>query len=58
MSKEILIQKLKDVQTWYSNALADHATVNEPTAFQQSIQDRLFAGFDRVTAQLDMLLKV
>ncbi|MBU9861767.1 hypothetical protein [Rahnella aceris] len=56
MSKEKRIEILKATQAFYSNALAAHATLRRPTSFQQFLQDRLFAGFDRVTAELATLL--
>ncbi|SPZ59334.1 Uncharacterised protein [Serratia quinivorans] len=57
MSKQKIIAAFLAVQAFYSNALAAHATVREPTDFQQFLQDRLFAGYNRVTAWLDVLLK-
>ncbi|MEA9392167.1 hypothetical protein SJI19_16710 [Acerihabitans sp. TG2] len=57
MSNDKLIAALKAAQAFYSNALAAHATVGEPTPFQQSNQDRLFAGYDRVTAWLEALFR-
>lgn len=51
-----LIAALKAAQSFYSNELAKHATLRHPTAFQQALQDRLFAGYERVTAWLDALL--
>ncbi|WP_195892962.1 MULTISPECIES: hypothetical protein [Serratia] len=57
MSKQKKIAALFAAQALYSNALAAHATVREPTDFQQSLQDRLFAGYNRVTAWIDALLK-
>ncbi len=56
MSKDQKIAVLKTAQLYYANKLAAHATVHTPTAFQQSLQDRLFVCYDRVTAQLAALL--
>lgn len=56
MSKVERIKILKEIQSLYSKALAEHATLREPTIFQQFLQDRLFAGFGRVTAELAALL--
>ena len=50
------IKILKEIQSLYSKALAEHATLRKPTILQQSLQDRLFAGFNRVTAELAALL--
>jgi len=56
MPKEKEIQRLKAEQEFYSNALAAHATSRQPTAYQQALQDGLFASYERVTASLDTLL--
>lgn len=57
MSNNKLIAALKGAQAFYSNELAKHATSHKPTAFQQKLQDRLFAGYERVTKWLEALLK-
>lgn len=56
MSNEKTIAALFAVQTLYSNALAAIATTHEPTKHQQSLQDHLFKGYNRVTAWLDAIL--
>jgi len=56
MPKEKEIQRLKAEQEFYSNALAAHATSRQPPAYQQALQDGLFASYERVTASLDTLL--
>lgn len=56
MSQEKIIAALKTAQSSYSDELAKHATLRQPTAFQQALQDRLFAGYERVTAWLETLL--
>ncbi|EPV8581027.1 hypothetical protein ACWATV_001675 [Morganella morganii] len=44
------------MQKSLSEKLAAHATRNKPTEFQQSLQDKLFAQFDRVTARISAYL--
>ncbi|MDI6539253.1 hypothetical protein QMA77_20220 [Pantoea ananatis] len=56
MSKNELIAVLKTAQEFYSKALAANATSREPTPSQQDLQDRLFAGYGRVTKWLETLL--
>lgn len=56
MSKQKTIAALFAAQTLYSNALAAIATTREPTEHQQSLQDHLFEGYNRVTAWLDAIL--
>lgn len=56
MRKQLVIEVLKSVQALYSEAIASHATFRNPTFQQQLLLDRLFAGYERVTAHLDALL--
>lgn len=56
MRKQLVIEVLKSVQALYSEAIASHATFHNPTFQQQLLLDRLFAGYERVTSQLDALL--
>lgn len=56
MDKAILIDRLKEDQRWCGEALRKLATISEPSAHCQHLQDILFARFDRVTIRLSQLL--
>ncbi|NKR38275.1 hypothetical protein [Klebsiella variicola] len=50
------INQLKDLQIFYSEALASHATLRAPSEYMQQQQDILFAMYEKITYSLSKLL--
>lgn len=50
------IEQLKNLQKFYSDALASHATLRAPSEFMQRQEDILFAMYEKVTYSLSKLL--